>query len=69
VAVATKADKIKPGKRAEHIRVVRQGLAMATDVPLFLFSSQNREGRHQLWGHLDSLLTPIVRRQGVSSSS
>jgi GTP-binding protein len=69
VAVATKADKIKSGKRAEHIRVVRQGLAMPTDVPLFLFSAQNREGRYQLWGYLDSLLTPIVRRQGVPSSS
>jgi GTP-binding protein len=69
VAVATKADKVKPGRRAEHIRMVRQGLAMLVDEPLFLFSSHNREGRLSLWKHLESLMTPVVRRQGVPSSS
>jgi GTP-binding protein len=66
VAVATKADKIKPSQRAEHIRMVRQGLTIPPEEPLFLFSAQNREGRYQLWGCLASLLTPVVRQQGQS---
>lgn len=69
VAVATKADKVKPGRRAEHIRMVRQGLALPVDEPLFLFSSHNREGRFALLKHLDSLMTPVVRQQGVPSNS
>jgi GTP-binding protein len=60
VAVATKADKIKASKRAEYIRAVRQGLTLPTDEPLFLFSARNREGRFQLWGYLEPLLTPVV---------
>ena len=68
VAVATKADKVTPGRRAEHIHSVRQGLAMPADEPLLLFSAQNREGRPQLWRRLEALMTPVVRRQRVPSS-
>jgi GTP-binding protein len=64
VAVATKADKIKPSQRAEHIRLVRQGLTIPAEEPLFLFSAQNREGRFQLWGYLATLLTPVVHQPG-----
>jgi GTP-binding protein len=65
VAVATKADKVKPSRRAEHIRMVREGLAIPVDEPLFIFSALNREGRLQLWRHLELLMTPAVRRQEV----
>jgi GTP-binding protein len=65
VAVATKADKVKPSRRAEHIRMVREGLAIPVDEPLFIFSALNREGRLQLWRHLELLMTTAVRRQEV----
>jgi GTP-binding protein len=68
VAVATKADKVNPGRRAEHIQSVRQGLAMPVDEPLLLFSAQNREGRPQLWKRLEALMTPVVRSQRMPSS-
>jgi GTP-binding protein len=61
VTVATKADKITTAQRAEHIQMVRQGLALAIDEPLYLFSAPNREGRLQLWQHLEALLTPSRR--------
>lgn len=60
VTVATKADKLKRSQRAKHISTVRRVLGMASEEPLHLFSSLNREGRQQLWGRLDDLLlTPI----------
>jgi GTP-binding protein len=68
VTVATKADKLNRSQRSAHIREVRQTLAMPPDAPLLLFSSQNREGRHQLWGRLELLLTPVQRHRDGSLS-
>jgi GTP-binding protein len=68
VTVATKADKLKRSQRSAHIREVQQTLAMPPDEPLLLFSSQNREGRHQLWGRLELLLTPVQRHRDGSLS-
>ncbi len=61
VTVATKADKLKRSQRSKHVGAVRQGLKMAPEEPLYLFSSLNREGRQQLWSRLDELLLPPVR--------
>jgi GTP-binding protein len=68
VTVATKADKLKRSQRLSHLRAVRQTLAMPSEEPLLLFSSQNREGRHQLWGRLELLLTPVQRHRDGSLS-
>lgn len=68
VTVATKADKLKRSQRPSHICEVRQTLAMPPEEPLLLFSSQNREGRHQLWGRLELLLTPVQRHRDGSLS-
>lgn len=69
VTVATKADKITAAQRAEHIRMVRQGLGLAIDEPLCLFSAQNRKDRAQLWKHLERLLTPSGRGIGAYPQS
>jgi GTP-binding protein len=68
ITVATKADKLKRSHRPSHIRTVRQTLAMLPEEPLLLFSSHNREGRHQLWGRLELLLTPVQRHRDGSLS-
>jgi GTP-binding protein len=68
VTVATKADKLNRSQRPSHIREVRQTLAMPPEEPLLLFSSQNREGRHQLWGRLELLLTAVQRHRDGSLS-
>jgi GTP-binding protein len=67
VTVATKADKITTGQRAEHMRMVRQGLGLAIDEPLCVFSAHNREGRAQLWKYLEAFLLPSKRDIGVHS--
>jgi GTP-binding protein len=63
VTVATKADKLKRGQRAVHVQTVRRTLAMPAEESLLLFSSQNREGRQQLWNRLAAFLTPIQRQR------
>ncbi len=64
VTVATKADKIKPSRRAAHIAEIRRELSLPTDDPVVLFSSQTREGRFQLWQRLAVWLAPLPRRSG-----
>jgi GTP-binding protein len=66
VTVATKIDKIKPSQRARYVQTVRQGLTLAADEPLFLFSAHSREGRVPLWQHLMVYLTPSRRDAAVS---
>lgn len=69
VMVATKADKIKPGRRTGHVEEVRRGLAMPAEESLLLFSARSREGRFQLWRRLETLLVPMprVRERALSS--
>ena len=67
VTVATKVDKLTRSQRLVNVREVRRVLAIPMEEPLLLFSSQSREGRHQLWHHLEMLLTP-VRQQRVDAS-
>jgi GTP-binding protein len=63
LTVVTKVDKLKRSQRAVNMQEVRRGLAMPLAEPLLPFSSQNREGRQQLWHHLEALLTPVPRQQ------
>jgi len=61
ITVATKADKLKRSQRDKQVRTVRRGLGMSPEEPLHLFSSLNREGRQELWGRLEALLTTPIR--------
>jgi GTP-binding protein len=68
LTVVTKVDKIKRSQRAVNIQEVRRRLAMPLAEPLLPFSSQSREGRQQLWRHLEAMLTPVHRQQEKASS-
>ena len=63
ITVATKADQVTRSQRALHLQGIRQGLALPTVEPVWLFSAHNHEGRLQLWGCLEAFLTPVVRTQ------
>jgi len=63
ITVATKADQVTRSQRALHLQGIRQGLALPTVEPIWLFSAQNHEGRLQLWGCLEAFLTPVVHTQ------
>lgn len=67
ITVATKADQVARSQRATCVEVIRQGLALAPEESLLLFSSQSREGRFPLWGCLETLLTPVVHAPNQST--
>jgi GTP-binding protein len=69
ITVATKADQVTRSQRMAHTQVIRQLLALPSEEPMLLFSSQNREGRFQLWGCLETVLTPVVRPQRTITPS
>ncbi|GGE18244.1 putative GTP-binding protein EngB [Marinithermofilum abyssi] len=49
IVVATKQDKIAKGKRAKHLKQVRDGLNIHGEDPLVAFSSETGEGKEELW--------------------
>lgn len=61
VTVATKADKVKSGKRPRHIADIRRGLALTAEESLQVFSARTHEGRLQLWQYLRGVLMPASR--------
>ena len=63
ITVATKADQVTRSQRALHLQGIRQGLALPTVEPVWLFSAHNHEGRLQLWGCLEAFLTPVRHTQ------
>lgn len=67
ITVATKADQVTRSQRVACTQAIREGLALAPEEFLLLFSAQNREGRGPLLGCLEALLTrssALSRTQG-----
>lgn len=57
VLVGTKADKLKKSERDAFLTEMRESYLSGTSIPVLLFSSQTREGKEALWGHLTHALT------------
>lgn len=57
VLVGTKADKLKKSERDAFLTEMRESYLSGTSIPVLLFSSQTREGKEALWGHLTNALT------------
>ena len=57
VVVATKIDKVKPGKRQGHLKHIREGLSLPHHIDLLPFSSHTQEGRVEVVRALHGILT------------
>ncbi|MGN1207126.1 MAG: ribosome biogenesis GTP-binding protein YihA/YsxC [Eubacteriales bacterium] len=57
ILVGTKADKLKKSERDAFLTEMRESYLSGTSIPVLLFSSQTREGKEALWGHLTHALT------------
>ena len=57
ILVGTKADKLKKSERDAFLTEMRESYLAGTTIPVLLFSSQTREGKEALWGHLTHALT------------
>lgn len=51
--VATKADKLSRAAQAKNARVIRQGLSLASDVPMVMTSSDTGFGMEALWEQIE----------------
>lgn len=53
LVVGTKLDKLSRGQWQKARQTIKTTLGMAENAPLFLFSSETKEGRDELWGILE----------------
>ena len=58
IIIATKADKIKRGAVAKHIRAIEVGLDVEPDTIVIPFSAETKQGREEIWELIDSLVLP-----------
>ena len=56
VIIATKADKIKRSQLQKQLKIIRTGLLIGTDVPMFPFSAETKQGRDEIWDFIESFL-------------
>lgn len=54
IIIATKADKVKKGKWAQHKKVVKETLDMDPSDPLILFSSETGMGFDEAWAEIEN---------------
>ena len=56
VVIATKLDKINRSQRQKQIKILREGLELSKETPLFPWSAQSKEGREELYDYLEGCL-------------
>ncbi|NLK51857.1 MAG: YihA family ribosome biogenesis GTP-binding protein [Syntrophomonadaceae bacterium] len=56
IIVATKADKIARGRWPQHLKIIRQGLAISPETPLILFSAETGVGVIELAAQIKKIL-------------
>ncbi|RPF55454.1 ribosome biogenesis GTP-binding protein YihA/YsxC [Aquisalibacillus elongatus] len=52
LVIATKLDKVKKGKRDQHIKIIKEELELEEEDHLIPFSAETGEGKDQAWKHL-----------------
>lgn len=55
VIIATKLDKLKRSQYQKHVAMIRKGLALSKDVPVFTYSALTKAGREEIWDYIESL--------------
>lgn len=55
IVIATKADKISKGKKAQHEKIIRTALNLDKSDPLIAFSAETGEGKDQAWKAIQTL--------------
>lgn len=55
IIIATKLDKINRSQIQKHIKMVRTGLGVGTDVTVIPFSAETKQGREEIWALIDKM--------------
>ncbi len=56
VIIATKADKIKPSQMEKHLAMLRSGLGLLEEIPIYPYSALKKTGRDEIYELMDSIL-------------
>ena len=54
--IATKADKIKPSQMEKHLGMLRSGLGLPGELPIYPYSALKKTGRDEIYELMDSIL-------------
>ncbi len=60
MVIATKLDKIRRSQLQKQLKAIRTGLEMETEVPMFPYSAETKQGREEIWACIDSLMKEEV---------
>lgn len=69
VIIATKADKIKRSQLQKQLKILRTGLSVGLDVPMFPFSAETKQGRDEIWEFIESFMSETGDKDGTRSST
>ena len=61
VIIATKLDKLKRSQIQKHVKMVREGLGLEKEDVLIPFSAETKQGRDEIWAHIESLQNPAPK--------
>ena len=56
ILICTKLDKIKRSQKDKQLKIIREGLSAKPGTLLFPFSAETKEGREEIWEHIDTIL-------------
>ncbi len=55
IIIATKSDKVKPGRQQEHLNRIRASLRLKEGTPVLPYSALTKQGREEIWALMDEL--------------
>ncbi len=58
IIICTKLDKIKRSQKEKQLKLVREGLSVASGTKMFAFSAETKQGRDEIWEEMDRLILP-----------
>jgi len=58
IIICTKQDKIKRSQKEKQLKLVREGLSVASGTKMFAFSAETKQGRDEIWEEMDRLILP-----------
>lgn len=56
ILILTKLDKIKRSQKDKQLKIIREGLSVRPGTLLFPFSAETKEGREEIWDHIDGII-------------
>lgn len=56
VIIATKLDKIKRSQLQKQLKLIRSGLKLPKEMPIFPYSALNKQGRDEIWDYIENVI-------------